>query len=118
MRRVPDWRRVLRFFKRRSAPNEDATEYDGFLSYAGEWHALIIGLGTGFTAAVAGQPIVLAGLFTVALGISGVDLGVKFRGRGVAHELRREPWYAVGGGLVAYVGMGGRLAEIVAALPV
>ena len=114
---MPDWRRVLRFFKRRSAPNEDAHEYDGFLSYAGEWHALIIGLGTGFTAAVLGQPAVLAALFVVALGISGVDVGKKFKGKGVAHELKREPWYGVGGGLVAYVSMGGRLVEIVAAVP-
>lgn len=111
-------RSLLRWLKRRSAGTEDATEYDGFLSYAGEWHALIIGLSTGFSAAVLGQPVLLAGLFVVALGISGADLGIKFEGRGVTHELRREPWYACGGGLVAYVGMGGRLMEIVSAVPV
>jgi len=114
---MTDPRKLLAALKRRSAPNEDAHEYDGVLSYAGEWHALIIGLGTGFTAAVTAQPVVLAGLFAVALGISGVDVGVQFDGRGVAHELRREPWYAVGGGLVSYVVMGGRLVEVASALP-
>jgi len=98
-----DPRKLLAFLKKRSAGTEDATEYDGFLSYPGEWHALIIGLGTGFTAAVTGQPIVLAGLVSVALGISGVEIGVKFRGRGVVNELRREPWYGVGAGILAYL---------------
>jgi len=110
-------KKLLQWLKARSAPTEDARDYDGVLSYAGEWHALIIGLGTGFTAAVTGQPVVLAGLFAVALGISGVDVGVKFDGKGVTNELRREPWYAVGGGIVAYLGMGGRLVELAAGLP-
>jgi len=114
---MTDWRRILRFFKRRSAPNEDASEYNGFLSYAGEWHALVIGLSTGFTAAVLARPVLLAGLFGVALGIKGIQR-VKFRGRGVVHELRREPWYACGGGLLAYVAAGGPLVEVASALPV
>lgn len=108
----------IAWLKRRSAGTEDAHDYDGVLSYAGEWHALIIGLAAGFTAAVTGQPIVLAGVFSVALGISGVDVGVKFDGRHVAHELRREPWYGIGGGLISYVVMGGRLVDVAGVLPV
>jgi len=105
-------RKLVAWLKRRSAPREDSEEYDGVLSYAGEWHALIIGLGTGFTAATLGQPILLAGLFAVALGIEGVEIGKRFTGRGVANELRREPWYAAGGGLISYVLMGGQLAAL------
>ena len=30
-------------------PNEEDTERDGFLSYAGEWHALTIGVYRGLT---------------------------------------------------------------------
>jgi len=109
--------RLRQWLQARAAGSEDATAYDGPLSYRAEWHALIIGLGTGFTAAVTARPIVLAAMFACALGISGVDAGIKFRGKGVKRELRREPWYAVGGGIVAYVVMGGRLVELGEYLP-
>lgn len=110
-------KRILKALKERSKPTEDASEPGGFLSYAGEWHALIIGLGVGFTAGVTGTPLVLASMIAVALGVSGLD-GIKsFRGRGVTNELRREPWYAVGSGLIAYVLMGGRVAALSAFLP-
>jgi len=46
-----------------------------------------------------------------------VDVGIKFDGKGVTNELRREPWYAVGGGIVAYLLMGGRLVQLVEYLP-
>lgn len=108
--------RAREFARRRSAPTEDDTEYNGFLSYAGEFHALIIGLAAGFTAAVSGQPMILAGLFAIALGISGRKINVEFRGRHVVHEVKRESWYAIGGGLVAYVAMGGRLSNVLSSL--
>jgi hypothetical protein len=109
--------RVLRWLRRRSLPTEDAAEYDGVLSYAGEWHALVIGLSTGLTAAVLAKPTVLVALFVVALGISGVEVGHKFRGRKVVNEMRREPWYACGGALVAYVAAGGGLGAVASAVP-
>jgi hypothetical protein len=110
--------RLLRAIRERSKPTEDASEPGGFLSYAGEWHALTIGLGAGTTAAVMNQPIILASMIAIALGISGVQGKRGFKGRGVVNELRREPWYAVGSGLVGYVVMGGRLASLSGLLPV
>jgi hypothetical protein len=56
-------------------------------------------------------------MIAIALGISGVQGKRGFKGRGVVNELRREPWYAVGSGLVGYVAMGGRLSEFTAFLP-
>lgn len=95
--------RILRFIKRRSAGSESDYEYDGAFSYASENHAAIIGLGVGFTAAVVGQPVVLAAFIMAALGIEGVELGVTFKSQKVLRELRSEPWYFVGAGLVGYV---------------
>jgi hypothetical protein len=111
-------RRLLAAIRERSKPTEDASDPDGALSYAGEWHALAVGIGSGFTAAVTGQPVILAGLIAVALGISGREIDVSFGGRGVVHEVKREPWYATGGGLIAYTVMGGRIGELVGLLPV
>jgi hypothetical protein len=110
-------RRIIAALRERSKSTEDASEPGGFLSYAGEWHALTIGLGAGTTAAVMNQPIILASMIAIALGISGVQGKRGFKGRGVVNELRREPWYAVGSGLVGYVAMGGRLSEFTAFLP-
>ena len=108
----------IKWLQRRSAGTEDAHEYDGVFSYAGEYHAAALGLAIGFTAATTGQPMLLAGLFAVSLGISGVDFGTKFKGRYVAHELKREPWYAVAGGGGAYLAAGGTVLEVAAVLPI
>ncbi|MCD2199076.1 hypothetical protein LPA44_04075 [Halobacterium sp. KA-4] len=105
----------LQWLKRRSASTEDAHEYDGVLSYAGEFHALLIGFAAGFASSALGQPMILAGLFVVALGIKGVDLGKRFAGRGVRSELKREPWYGIGGGLIGWAA--GAVATGVALVP-
>lgn len=86
------------------APTEDASERDGFLSYAGEVHASLAGLGGGVAAALLGRPELLALVIAVALGVEGAS---RFKGRHVAHELRREPWYGIGAALLGYVGAGG-----------
>jgi hypothetical protein len=87
---------------RLSSPNESDTEYGGFLSYAGEWHALAVGLSVGFGAGVAGRPEVAAGVVGAAFGLPALTNGVKLRGRFAVKELRREPWYGAGAALIGY----------------
>lgn len=86
------------------APTEDASERDGFLSYAGEFHASLVGLGAGVAAALLGRPELLGLVILVALGVEGVG---RFQGRHVGHELRREPWYGIGAALISYLAAGG-----------
>jgi hypothetical protein len=81
------------------AGTEAETERDGLLSYAGEWHALIIGGGAGFGSAVTGAPEAAG---AVALAALGLRAGKRLRGRGVLAEIRREPWYAIGGTALGY----------------
>lgn len=82
------------------APTEDESERNGFLSYAGEWHAATIGIGVGLAAALHGRPEFLAVLVATTLGLAGAD---RLKGRRTARELRREPWYGIGASLLAYV---------------
>lgn len=89
------------------APTEDASERDGFLSYAGEIHASIAGGGAGVAAALLGRPELLGLVIAVALGVQGVG---KLQGRHVGHELRREPWYGIGAALIGYLAAGGSAA--------
>jgi hypothetical protein len=75
------------------AENESGTERDGVLSYAGEWHALLIGAAAGAVGIVTGQVAILGGVATVALGIE----GGKRAGSKALSEVGREPWYALAG---------------------
>jgi hypothetical protein len=82
------------------ASTEAGTDRDGVLSYAGEWHALIVGLAAGFVALQTGFEMLLVVVAAAALGIeagkrAGSTSTVKALG-----EVRREPWYALGGLLV------------------
>ena len=72
-------------------PNEEDTERDGFLSYAGEWHALTIGVYRGFTQI---RPM--------------DDDYEKVRDR--YSDVESEPWYYKGGYVL------GSLLQIVALL--
>lgn len=94
------------------APKESDTEYDGFLSYAGEWHSAALGGGVGTTAGAliaAGQPVaglmLLGGFTLMALRENQLakKLGIKipFTGNKKAmREVRREPWYGIGFSLI------------------
>lgn len=57
---------LLQLVKTAGAASEDDTERDGFLSYAGETHALGTGLGVGFVAMATGRTRLL-GLLLVAV---------------------------------------------------
>jgi len=96
------------------APTEEQSERDGFMSYAGEVHATVAGGGAGIAAALLGRPELLGVVIMVALGVQGSK---KLKGRGVTHELRREPWYAIGAAVIGYV-LAGAPALLVGALGV
>ena len=86
------------------APTEADSERDGLLSYAGEWHALEVGLLAGFTTAYTGK-LELAAIF------AGIVLGG--RKLGVAHlqDARKEAGYA-GAAFVAGALLGTALAVL------
>ncbi|PSP80181.1 hypothetical protein BRC81_03035 [Halobacteriales archaeon QS_1_68_20] len=95
--------RLLERFRGADAPTEDDSDRDGVFSYAGEYHAAVIGLGAGFAAAILARPEIAGAVIAVALGTPTANKVVgKLRGRGVVRELRREPWYGVGATLVGY----------------
>jgi hypothetical protein len=75
------------------APTEDGTERDGFLSYAKEWHALAIGFGAGLAGSATGRWELLAVVAMLALGLGGASRVSKT----VAINVKKEPWYALGG---------------------
>jgi hypothetical protein len=102
-----------------SRKRERQTDRDGFLSYAGEFHALTLGLAYGLFAGYQGQPAIAVGVIGVALGLKpGAYLGkiakdatLKRLGKtaekaSLLGELRREPWYSSGGVLLAYTAGG------------
>lgn len=103
------------------APTEEESPRDGLFSYAGEYHAFIVGAGAGITAAVTGQLAILGALAAVALGIEGATRALpatsRITSRVATAELRREPWYAIGGGLLGYA-VGVIAPQAAAALPV
>ena len=86
------------------AGSEEDTERDGFLSYAGEWHALILGIGVGLTGSMA-----LVGLFTAWVlgkchlvellygGVKSKVTGCPFKQSGHMKDAAKEPGYAIGG---------------------
>jgi hypothetical protein len=81
-------------------PTEEASERDGFLSYAVEVHALGLGVGAGMTAALTGRWEIVGVTGSVALGVGGAAVSSA----PVARNITREPWYFLGGlavGLVA-----------------
>lgn len=84
---------------------ESDTEYDGFFSYAGEWHSAIVGLAIGLFA-----PYEL-----IALAI-GVALGEQVKsGSKALSEFRSEPWYGLG---LMIIGYGGRVLFLKDTIPV
>ena len=81
-----------RWVARYSASSEQDTHYDGFLSHATEYHALVIGFTAGFTAQ-APMPVELKAAIAAALGLEQVG-GKQWLGKSkVAREIRAEPWY-------------------------
>jgi hypothetical protein len=81
---------------------EDATERNGVLSSQTEVHALVLGLGAGVIGIATGNPILLAAVVAIALGVEIGRLSGDTDEIPAAGEIRKEPWYALGGVLVGY----------------
>lgn len=83
-----------------SAPSEDDSEYNGFLSYAAEWHAASIGAGVGITAGLLyGTEFYLVGLVpfvSVILASIGNKAAAKKLSGDVVKHLEKESWYGIG----------------------
>lgn len=107
--------KIINWFKVYSRKEEEATERDGFLSYAGEFHALTIGIGLGIYSGFYKEPGVMAAVVGMSFGL-GVAGSAQRRLRkalekagspkelsSVIGEMRREPWYSVGGALIGFV---------------
>jgi len=76
------------------APSESASEYDGFLSYAGEYHALAVGALAGGVYAATGDAAVAAGLWAIVTG------GRKVSGH--LADARDEVAYTAGGAVLGF----------------
>jgi hypothetical protein len=82
------------------APREQDSDRDGFLSYSREWHSLTIGAGAGLvgglTFGTPSQPVGLAAVLSVVAVALGLKAATRLRSS-VTAEIRKEPWYAIGG---------------------
>jgi hypothetical protein len=72
------------------AEKESDSEYDGFLSYSSEWHALSIGYAIGF-ASVMPVPGLKRFVFRLVFGTGEVSRTQAIK------EAKKESWYALGG---------------------
>jgi hypothetical protein len=81
--------RLRSFIDTGTALSESESERDGLLSYAVEWHVLIVDLAVGMVAG-------LTGCWELAGVAVAIVLGVR-SAPGRLAQLRREPWYALGG---------------------
>jgi len=86
--------------------SEDGWRCNGALSTRSEWHAFILGIGAGLATLLSGSP-------WPAVVVLGMALGAFVLPHPKLRELRREPWYAVGGVLI---GLAPRIVEIVRAV--
>ena len=89
------WDPIATFIAGATRSKEKFSDRDGLLSYATEWHALIIGLGAGLGLGVPG----VAAITATALGLK---VSKKISTRKAIRELKREPWYGIGGSLIGF----------------
>jgi len=90
----------------RNAPDgarEQDTPRGGFLSYAGEWHSLAVGLGAGIAAGTTGRWELAAVVVALALGMEAGKVKGADPSAPVVGEVRREPWYGLGGVVIGVV---------------
>jgi len=97
--------KIIQLAKSLSRSKEKYTDRGGFLSYAGEFHALIIGLGVGVYSALTGDIALLIFMLSIALGTSWSGFIAKRYNipKKISGEVKREPWYTIGGIIVAYI---------------
>lgn len=86
-----------------TAPAEKKSEYNGLLSYAGEWHSLTMGLFIGFVSGAADRPELMMILLGVFIDEEFTEFsGGKLINKLAKRDIRKEPWYAAGGSLIGY----------------
>lgn len=107
--KIKDW------FKVYSRQSESQTERDGFLSYAGEFHAITIGIAIGAYAAISKDPLLVKAMFGLALGLGAMSgsqrrlrkalrkTGAPEKLESAIGEVRREPWYSAGGTILSFI---------------
>lgn len=90
-----------------SAKDEEDTEYDGFLSYAAEWHAASIGAGAGLTGGLLyGTEYQWIGLLPFAfviLAALGNKKALERFSDQVAYHLKKESWYGIGFAVIFFL---------------
>ena len=89
------WDRLATFIAGATRSREKYSDRNGLLSYATEWHALIIGLGAGLGLGIPG----VAAITATALGLK---IGKRISTRKAIEELTKEPWYGIGGSLIGW----------------
>lgn len=113
------WTMIAKWLKKwfPDESQEEDTAYNGLLSYSKEWHALAVGMGSGILSAafwVTDSPVsstlTMGMLVAVALGFESKArrLGLKIpemKSVKARRSVRREPWYAIGGGIVTWVSL-------------
>lgn len=82
--------------------HEPKSGYTGVLSYSVEWHALMIGLSAGITAATTGDTQRVMGIVTAALGLG---RGQQELSDTVTSQIVAEPWYVLAGAGIGYYGV-------------
>lgn len=90
----------IRTWAMRYAPDgarEGDTARGGFLSYAGEWHSLAVGLAAGIGAGTTGRWELAAAVVALALGLQSGKMTGADPSAPLVGEVRREPWYGLGG---------------------
>lgn len=90
------YHQVMSFIFGATRSDERFSDRDGLLSYATEWHALIIGLGSGLGLGIPG----VGAVATAALGLQGSK---RISTRKAIQELTQEPWYGIGGSVIGFV---------------
>jgi hypothetical protein len=91
-------RRIVSFVDDAFAESESDTVWDGPLSYHAETHAVGIGIGAGFAAAVFGEVSLLGIVYAAA--VHGRLAQLEGRRREMAEDCRQEPAHCLSGVVV------------------
>jgi len=87
---LPDW------LTGADAEHERDSQRDGAFSYSKENHAFVLGLGAGLLTGLTGRR-------DLAVVVAAVALGVRAAPTGRLKQLRKEPWYALGGLILGFL---------------
>jgi len=98
----PKGRELLRKLANSLPSSESESSRDGVFSTRTEIHSFILSLGVGVSAFYVEMPMLIVGVIGLALGMQGFKSKVPVANPKAIEELKKEPWYAVGGVLLGY----------------